>query len=259
VSFDPESSFSSAQSSRPLKYTTCLFLHSFQTPSIFSPVTLSLVSLERFLPASLPKLQSPTTMFVPCPPRSPSYTVRAAFADGTISLLQAYSAIAGGWLDGNFRQLGLQLAWVMVGLTWTFVVTYAIMFVIDKIPGLHFRADEEGEIVGMDEIEHGEVRISFPSTSAFLCDLCTPLLISYTFVLTSPVRSRLRLPPTRPRVLLLPSRRPRLGTHARISRPSRHLLPLQTHRRRSRRRRREGSRERSEGVLCQRRRERERS
>lgn len=33
-----------------------------------------------------------------------------------------------GWLDGNFRQLGLQVAWVMVGLVWTFTVTLAIMF-----------------------------------------------------------------------------------------------------------------------------------
>jgi Amt family ammonium transporter len=36
------------------------------------------------------------------------------------------------------------------------VVTYAIMFVINLIPGCHFRATEEAEIVGMDEIELGE-------------------------------------------------------------------------------------------------------
>jgi len=35
-------------------------------------------------------------------------------------------------------------------------VTYAIMFVIDKIPGLHFRATEQAEIIGMDDSEHAE-------------------------------------------------------------------------------------------------------
>lgn len=44
----------------------------------------------------------------------------------------------------------------MVGLCWTFVVTLLIMFVIDHIPGLHFRSTDEAEIVGMDEVEHGE-------------------------------------------------------------------------------------------------------
>lgn len=37
-----------------------------------------------------------------------------------------------------------------MGIAWTFVVTYAIMFVINLVPGLHFRASEEAEVVGMD-------------------------------------------------------------------------------------------------------------
>ena len=78
------------------------------------------------------------------------------FAQASVANNDAYAAIPGGWLDGNFRQLGLQVAWVMVGLVWTFVVTLAIMFVIDHIPGLHFRSTDEAEIVGMDEVEHGE-------------------------------------------------------------------------------------------------------
>jgi hypothetical protein len=47
-------------------------------------------------------------------------------------------------------QLGKQVAWACVGLSWTFVVTYAIMFVINLIPGCKFRATMEAEIVGMD-------------------------------------------------------------------------------------------------------------
>lgn len=41
-------------------------------------------------------------------------------------------------------------------MSWTFVVTYAICFVINFIPGCKFRATEEAEIVGMDEVELGE-------------------------------------------------------------------------------------------------------
>lgn len=31
------------------------------------------------------------------------------------------------------------------------------MFVIDHIPGLHFRSDDEGELAGLDDTECGEV------------------------------------------------------------------------------------------------------
>jgi len=64
--------------------------------------------------------------------------------------------VEGGWLDRNFAQLGKQVAWIAVGTAWTFVVTYAIMFLINLVPGLHFRADDEAQVVGMDEVEHDE-------------------------------------------------------------------------------------------------------
>jgi Amt family ammonium transporter len=52
--------------------------------------------------------------------------------------------------------MGKQVAWAAVGMTWTFVVTLAIMFIINLIPGCKFRASDESEIVGMDETELGE-------------------------------------------------------------------------------------------------------
>jgi Amt family ammonium transporter len=70
--------------------------------------------------------------------------------------------------DRNWIQLAKQLAWAVTGLSWTFGVTYAIMFVslytyliigltltscdqiINLIPGCKFRADSEAELVGMD-------------------------------------------------------------------------------------------------------------
>lgn len=35
----------------------------------------------------------------------------------------------------------------------TFVVSYILMFLINLIPGCKFRVDEEGEIIGVDEVE----------------------------------------------------------------------------------------------------------
>ncbi|RSH87420.1 hypothetical protein EHS25_003330 [Saitozyma podzolica] len=78
------------------------------------------------------------------------------FAQSSVAANDGFSQIDGGWLDHNWVQLGKQVAWACVGLSWTFVVTYAIMFVINLIPGCKFRATMEAEIVGMDEVELGE-------------------------------------------------------------------------------------------------------
>ena len=58
--------------------------------------------------------------------------------------------------DRNWIQLPKQIAWIAVTTAWTFVVTYLLMFLINLIPGCQFRASEEAEIVGMDEVELGE-------------------------------------------------------------------------------------------------------
>ncbi|ODN79858.1 hypothetical protein L202_03752 [Cryptococcus amylolentus CBS 6039] len=78
------------------------------------------------------------------------------FTQASVAANDGFSEIDGGWLDHHYVQLGKQLVWVVVGMGWTFVVTYAIMFVINLIPGCQFRATEEAEIVGMDEVELGE-------------------------------------------------------------------------------------------------------
>lgn len=78
------------------------------------------------------------------------------FAQSSMAATDGYAVIPGGWLNRNFIQLGKQVAWVAVGVSYTFIVTYLIMFVINLVPGLHFRASEEAEVVGMDEVEHDE-------------------------------------------------------------------------------------------------------
>ncbi|KAF2744254.1 ammonium transporter [Sporormia fimetaria CBS 119925] len=56
----------------------------------------------------------------------------------------------GGWWDREWKQMGYQLAAATTCAAWSFVVSIVLLFVIDKIPGLHIRASEEDEIKGLD-------------------------------------------------------------------------------------------------------------
>ncbi|CAM1501467.1 Fc.00g034510.m01.CDS01 [Cosmosporella sp. VM-42] len=60
------------------------------------------------------------------------------------------TSYAGGWWNGNFRQLGLQLAGATTCAAWSFFVSCLLLFIINKIPGMHIRASEESEIRGLD-------------------------------------------------------------------------------------------------------------
>jgi len=79
------------------------------------------------------------------------------FAQESIVALDFSTPILGGWLDRHWVQIGIQAADSVTGLTYSFVVTYLILFIMDKIPGLSLRADPESEIKGLDESELGEL------------------------------------------------------------------------------------------------------
>jgi Amt family ammonium transporter len=64
--------------------------------------------------------------------------------------------IPGGWLNGHWIQVLYQIADSCAGLAYSFCVTYAILFIMDKIPGLSLRVDEEREARGIDDTELGE-------------------------------------------------------------------------------------------------------
>ncbi|MBB2892447.1 ammonium transporter [Flexivirga oryzae] len=55
---------------------------------------------------------------------------------------------------GGFLQLGVQAGAAFFVLVFSFVVTYAIGFVLDKVMG--FRVSEEAEMAGVDQSEHAE-------------------------------------------------------------------------------------------------------
>lgn len=62
----------------------------------------------------------------------------------------------GGWIIHNYRQLYIQLAYIVATCAYAFVVSAIIAYVINLTPGLHLRASEEAELLGMDDDQLGE-------------------------------------------------------------------------------------------------------
>ncbi|KIO33577.1 hypothetical protein M407DRAFT_186135 [Tulasnella calospora MUT 4182] len=77
-------------------------------------------------------------------------------ADYIISLDEVNTAIPGGFMQRNFKQLYIQFAYVCACCAYVFVVTAIICKVMDVIPGLSLRGSDEAEIIGMDEQDIGE-------------------------------------------------------------------------------------------------------
>ena len=61
-----------------------------------------------------------------------------------------------GWIQHNWKQLYIQLAYICAATSYAFVMSAIIAFTIDKVPGLHLRASEEAELLGMDDDQLGE-------------------------------------------------------------------------------------------------------
>ncbi|KXS20186.1 ammonium transporter [Gonapodya prolifera JEL478] len=66
-----------------------------------------------------------------------------------------------GWLDGNWAQVGKQLASASAGAGWSFFATCIIVAVMQRIPGLRLRVPEEAEVIGSDQTEMGEVSYDY--------------------------------------------------------------------------------------------------
>lgn len=62
----------------------------------------------------------------------------------------------GGWIIHNYRQLYIQLAYIIAACAYSFVVSAIIAYLINITPGLHLRASEEAELLGMDDDQLGE-------------------------------------------------------------------------------------------------------
>ncbi|KAI8053048.1 ammonium transporter AmtB-like domain-containing protein [Syncephalis plumigaleata] len=77
------------------------------------------------------------------------------FADASIASLDNAS-IPGGWVNGHWIQLPIQMAASAAGAGWAFVITLIILFIMNKIPLLRLRVDEEEEALGLDVTQMGE-------------------------------------------------------------------------------------------------------
>lgn len=64
--------------------------------------------------------------------------------------------IKGGWINHQYRMLYVQIAYICAATGWAFVMSYIIAHIINFIPGLHLRASEEAELLGMDDDQLGE-------------------------------------------------------------------------------------------------------
>ncbi|CAN8099487.1 unnamed protein product [Discula destructiva] len=80
----------------------------------------------------------------------------AFFAADYIAHLDGITVISGGWLNHHWVQLGYQLADSVSGGAYSFFMTTLILFILNLTPGLHLRATEEAEILGIDDAEIGE-------------------------------------------------------------------------------------------------------
>jgi len=66
------------------------------------------------------------------------------FARKEVAAYDGATVIVGGvFFDGNWRQLGVQLLEAVIGIVWSFVGSYAIIAVIDCVPGFEVLATDE--------------------------------------------------------------------------------------------------------------------
>ncbi|KAJ2162311.1 hypothetical protein GGF46_000802 [Coemansia sp. RSA 552] len=82
------------------------------------------------------------------------------FADKNIIALDGIES-DGGLINGNGRQLYIQLAALAVSAAWSFVVTFILLKVMNLIPMFRFRIDPDAEEHGVDFAELGEAGYSF--------------------------------------------------------------------------------------------------
>ncbi|KAF8500616.1 ammonium transporter [Gautieria morchelliformis] len=93
----------------------------------------------------------------------------ALFAQASVAGFDGFTVIGGGWLDHHYIQLGYQVADSVSGLSYSFVMTTIILWVMHYIPGLRMRVSSpEAEIIGIDDAEMGEFAYDYVGIDAEL-------------------------------------------------------------------------------------------
>jgi len=66
------------------------------------------------------------------------------FASKEVAGYDGSLEIAGGvFFDGNVKQVGIQIVEALIGFVWSFVGSYALIALIDCIPGLEVLASDK--------------------------------------------------------------------------------------------------------------------
>lgn len=76
--------------------------------------------------------------------------------DWIIALDGVNAGYAGGWGNHHWKQLYIQVAYIVACLAYSFVVSAILAKLVDLIPGLKLRATDEAELLGLDDDQHGE-------------------------------------------------------------------------------------------------------
>lgn len=79
------------------------------------------------------------------------------FAADYVAISDGATVINGGWMNHHYIQLGYQLAASCSTGIYSFVVTSILLLIMDKIPKLKLRLNEEDELIGTDFTQIGEL------------------------------------------------------------------------------------------------------
>lgn len=95
----------------------------------------------------------------------------AIFAADYVIGYDGYSDHAGGWINHNWKQLYIQIAYIAAVIGYCMSVTAMLCFIWEKIPFMKLRADEKGEELGMDEYEIGEFAYDYVEVRRSFLDI----------------------------------------------------------------------------------------
>lgn len=78
------------------------------------------------------------------------------FASSDIAKMDGTVNGGGGFINGNWRQVGYQTGAAVVVAAWCFVITYLLALIFSKIPALSLRCTVQDELLGLDYVQLGE-------------------------------------------------------------------------------------------------------
>lgn len=111
------------------------------------------------------------------------------FGSATVAGYDGVTDHAGGWIDHNWKQLYVQIVYILATTAYSAGVTAILCFVVNKIPGLHLRVDYNAEEIGVDEDQIGEFAYDYVEVRRDFLDWGAPLGYQTEAASTAPAAS----------------------------------------------------------------------